>query len=243
MVATTKNGSTKANKKAEVHRFSQTDLQHDGKPEKDSAMRVAIAPLRERVVAFKIIGTAPLMVCKFSTVKFDVMRQTQEAGSQKNSKKVRKARDFQADFEGASHRSRDGWYGLPAAAFRRGLIETCRMVGFKMTVAKMSVFIEADGYERQSGDPLVRLNVKEPRMDMRPARNANGSCDIRARPMWDEWSATLRVRFDEDQFSLVDIANLVSRCGSQNGMGEGRPNSSASSGCGFGTFRIVLDGE
>lgn len=207
---------------------------------KGESLRAKITPLKERIAEFTIEGTAPLMVCKFSTTKFTVMKEAQEAGSQKNSRKERKARDFKKDFEGASHRSKDGWYGLPAAAFRRGLVETCRMVGFKMTVAKMSIFVEADGYDQHSGDPLVRLKVKEPRMDLRPARNANGSCDIRARPMWDKWSAVLRLRFDEDQFSLTDVANLLHRMGAQNGMGEGRPNSSQSTGMGFGTFKIKM---
>lgn len=216
--------------------------QESGTGEKGQQLRVVITPLRERVLAFKIIGTGPLMSCKFSTTKFRVMQEAQEAGSQNKSKKTRKARDFKKDFEEASHRARDGWYGLPCSAFRRGLIETCRMCNFKMTIAKMSVFVEADGYEATSGDPLVRLKVKEPRMDLRPARNANGSCDIRARPVWDEWSATLRIRFDLDQFSEVDIANLLHRMGQQNGIGEGRPNSSQSAGMGFGQFRIQVEG-
>lgn len=241
--------ATKEKKANGAARFTNDDLVSQGnmtpvtKPElaeKDKALRVAITPLRERVVQFKIVGTAPLMMCKFADAKFNNMKRAQEEGSQKGSKKVRVARDFKADFEAASHRSREGWYGLPCAAFRRGLIDTCRMVGFKMTVAKMAVFIEADGYEGTSGDPLVKLDVIEPRMDLRPARNANGSCDIRARPMWDEWSANLRVRFDEDQFSLTDMTNLLHRMGSQNGIGEGRPNSKQSSGLGFGTFRLDL---
>jgi hypothetical protein len=237
MARTKKAPATEANGNGSP-RFTEADLVSKG--EKGQDLRVTITPLRERVVSFKIIGTAPLMVCKFSTTKFENMKRAQEAGSQKNSKKTREARDFKRDFEQASHRAREGWYGLPCAAFRRGLIETCRMVGFKMTVAKMSVFVEADGYEATSGDPLVKLNVREPKMDLRPARNANGSCDIRARPMWDQWTATLRVRFDEDQFSVTDITNLLHRMGVQNGMGEGRHNSSGSSGMGFGSFRIEL---
>lgn len=238
MIAATK---TKATKAAPKNRVAAIESAPTAAPdEKGKGLRVVITPLREKVAGFKIVGTAPLMMCKFSTVKFDTMKAAQEAGSQSNAKKTRKARDFKKDFEEASHRSREGWYGLPCAAFRRGLIETCRMVGFKMTIAKMSVFIEADGYERTSGDPLVKLICKEPRQDLRPARNANGSCDIRSRPMWDAWSAVVRVRFDEDQFSLTDITNLLHRMGSQNGMGEGRPNSSSSSGMGFGTFRIEM---
>lgn len=237
MATATKNG--KANT---VNRVQAVEsLPAEAPDEKGKGLRVQITPLRERVAAFKIVGTAPLMMCKFSTVKFEKMKAAQEAGSQSNARKTRTPREFEKDFQEASHRAREGWHGIPAASFRKGLIETCRMVGFKMTVAKMSVFVEADGYERMSGDPLVRIISKEPRKDLRPARNDNGSCDIRSRPVYENWSAIVRVRFDEDQFSLTDISNLLHRMGSQNGLGEGRPNSSKSAGMGFGTFRIEME--
>lgn len=220
-------------------RFTVGDLAPKDAP-KGESLRVVITPLREKVVEFKIIGTAPLVMHHFSASKAQKMIETQEAGQQGKSKKVRTPRDFKKDFENASHKSREGWYGLPAAAFRCGLIETCRMVGFKMTVAKMSVFIEADGYDRESGQPLVRLKCKEPKMTQLPVRNASGVCDIRARPMWESWEAILRVRFDEDQFSVTDIANLLHRMGAQNGVGEGRANSRESAGMGWGSFRIEM---
>ena len=56
--------------------------------------------------------------------------------------------------------------------------------------------------------------------------------------MWRKWSVKLHVKFDEDQFSLADISNLLARAGIQCGIGEGRPNSRMSTGIGFGTFKI-----
>jgi hypothetical protein len=46
------------------------------------------------------------------------------------------------------------------------------------------------------------------------------------------------VTFDEDQFSVKDVSNLLARAGYQVGVGEGRPNSKASYGQGWGLFRI-----
>ena len=67
----------------------------------------------------------------------------------------------------------------------------------------------------------------------------NGSPDIRARPMWREgWEAVVRIRFDGDQFTTSDVANLLARAGMQVGVGEGRPDSSKSAGMGWGLFRV-----
>ena len=71
---------------------------------------------------------------------------------------------------------------------------------------------------------------------------ATGVCDITARPMWKEWEAQLRVKFDGDMFKLGDVTNLLSRVGAQVGIGAGRPYSSDSAGCGWGTFELVNDG-
>jgi hypothetical protein len=57
--------------------------------------------------------------------------------------------------------------------------------------------------------------------------------------MYRNWAARLRVRYDTQQFKMVDVLNLVSRCGLQVGIGAGRPDSKASAGCGFGLFQVV----
>src|SRR6185295_18232840 len=113
-------------------------------------------------------------------------------------------------------------------------------VGFKMTLAKLSLFIEADGLDIKDGTPLVRL-VGEPEQSIMAVRNASGVADLRCRPLWREWSAVVRIRFDEDQFSATDVVNLLNRVGQQVGIGEGRPDSRESCGLGYGLFRLELD--
>lgn len=204
------------------------------------AQTVTIKPLRKKLALIHIVGTAPYVQNKFSRKALEQMHATQEAGSQAGSKRKREPKDFKAACEGATHVSGAGWRGIPAPAFRAAMIEACRLVGFKMTFAKCSLFIKADGIDPDDGTPLVRIDG-EPEYSELAVRNDNGSVDLRARPMWREWSATVRVVFDEDQFSFDDVVNLMERAGQQIGIGEGRPFSKNSHGMGWGTFEVAKE--
>jgi hypothetical protein len=181
---------------------------------------VTIRPLLQETLAFVIEGISPLKQLRFSQKAQNKMAETQKAGSQARSKRVREARKFDDDYESATYRFADGGYGINAGAFRNGMISTCRLVGFKMTLAKLSIFIEADGND---------------------ALDANGVADLRVRACWEEWNVILRVRFDKEQFSSQDVYNLLVRTGAQVGIGEGRADSPNSAGTGNGFFRVVTD--
>ncbi len=201
---------------------------------------VTISAPKFGIVEQKIIGTAPLVIERFSK-KAEIMAKMAEGKSAK-SKKERAARDYDKEAEEARYRAPDGWEGVNAASFRAALISACRLVGYKMTMAKMSVFIEADGFDKNDGVPLVRIHGESHTFTAH-TRNATGVVDVRARPMYREWQAVLRVRFDLDQFTTSDVLNLLARVGGQVGIGAGRPDSKASAGCGWGLFRLAADGE
>jgi len=206
---------------------------------KAAAVSVQISAPKIETAVFKIRGTAPFVQLRFSQKAMNTMMDKMAAGSTAKGKKVREARDFDEDMRNAMHISTDGWVGIPASAFRQGIISACRLVGFKMTLAKLSVFIVADGFDAVDGIPLVKLEAGKPeRLDM-AVRNATGVADIRIRPMWREWGANVTVRYDADQFTITDVTNLLSRVGAQVGVGEGRPDSKASAGLGWGTFELV----
>ena len=195
-----------------------------------------ISPPKFATTDFYVEGIAPLVIERFSK-KAELMAKMAEGKSAGN-RKVRDARDYEKEAEAARYRSGDGWEGMNAAAFRCAMISACRLVGFKMTLAKLSTFIEADGYDEQDGIPLVRV-YGESKTYTAHTRNATGVIDIRSRPMYREWACKLRIRYDMDQFKTVDVLNLVSRCGLQVGIGAGRPDSKSSAGCGFGLFQVV----
>ena len=200
---------------------------------------VVITPPDFRHLAIDIRGTAPLVVNRFSAKAMEIMRQTQEAGSTARSRKTREAKDFDALFEGAKHVSDDGWEGIHAAAFRNAAISACRACGFKMTHAKLAFMVMADGFDRVDGAPLVRLTEGVAEQWVAPTRNATGVVDLRCRPMYREWGATLRIRYDAGMLTDGDVVNLIARVGMQVGVGEGRPDSKQSAGLGFGLFDVV----
>lgn len=204
---------------------------------------VTISPPKFQTISLTLIGTAPFMQARFSAKAMQAMKTKMEAGSTAKKGQKREPRDFEDDFKQAQHISSEGWVGVPAAAIRNACIDVCRMVGFKMTHAKMSIFCEADGLDKIDGVPLVRLDAPEPeRVDM-ATRNATGVADIRVRPMWRDWKLHVRLRFDADQFTANDVVNLIARAGEQVGLGEGRPFSKQSNGLGYGTFRVATEQE
>lgn len=204
----------------------------------EKTVAVTIKPPNIKTIEFKIEGTAPYVQHKFSEKARKEMLGRQTDPTQKGKKK-RDARDVDAEFEAAIHYSSEGWIGIPAPAFRAAMIDACRLVGFKMTVAKLSVFIEPDGFDRDDGSPLVKLIAKKPERSEMAARLETGVAMVTIRPMWRTWGAKLRVRYDGDQFNADDVSNLLHRAGLQVGIGEGRPNSKKSNGMGWGTFTLA----
>lgn len=202
------------------------------------AESVVIKPANIQTVVFKIKGTAPLVQARFSGKAMQAMMSKMALGSQASKSRAKPARDFDDDLEQAKHISTEGWQGIPASAFRQAMISACRLVGFKMTLAKLSVFVKADGFDRIDGIPLIRFEGTPERTEM-AVRNQTGVADIRIRPMWREWTSSVRVSYDADQFSATDVANLMARVGLQVGIGEGRPDSRESAGLGLGTFELV----
>lgn len=216
----------------------------------DSNGDAKVAPKDEKVVikrpnivtaAFKIVGTAPYVQNKFSNRVLEEIHRKQAAGSVSKKGEKRAPKDFQALYEGSMHRMEDGSNGIPAPAFRSGMISACRTAGYAMTRAKLAIFVCADGFD-SDGTPLIRFTKGKPEYFEIATRNDSGVMDLRARAKWPAgWCATVRIRFDADMFDLQSIANLLMRVGEQVGIGEGRPDSRNSCGMGWGLFDVVQE--
>lgn len=205
-----------------------------------------ITPPKFETIIFKIIGITPYMQSKFSQKAIDKMITDQSGKGDKpnKSRKNREPKDFEQIAKDSIHFSKDGWAGIPATAFRAALVSACRVAGFTMTRAKISLFVEADGFDITEGTPLVKITKGEPHMNIMAGRNANGSTDLRSRAMWDEgWESVVRITYDSDQFTGTDVTNLLARAGFQVGIGEGRPDSRNSCGLSIGTFRIATEAD
>lgn len=203
---------------------------------------VTITAPKFSTAEFTIAGRpdSPYVQLRFSEKSINAMKAKMMLGSQAKKGIKREPRDFDEDYRQALHVSVEGWHGIPASAFRNAMISACRIVGFQMTKAKLAVFVEADGIDKVDGTPLVRI-VGEPEKVEHYVRNATGVVDIRVRGMWRKWSAKIRIRFDAEMFSLMDVSNLLSRVGMQVGIGEGRPDGKQSAGMGWGMFEIAKE--
>ena len=205
---------------------------------------IIIAAPRFEVAQFHVVGTAPLVVHRFSAKTKQAMKLKMETGKSASSKKNREAKQTDELFEEARYVSREGWDGFHAAAIRNAMISACRLVGFKMTLAKLSVFVEADGWDRLEPQiPLLRIldrkggDAEAEKLETM-ARVETGQPYVSVRAIYHNWTAEPRIRFDADQFSVNDVANLLARVGMQVGIGEGRPDSKNSAGQGWGLFSV-----
>ena len=55
--------------------------------------------------------------------------------------------DTDQTYKEARYISKQGWDGFHAASIRNAMIDACRLVNFKMTLAKLSLFVIADGVD------------------------------------------------------------------------------------------------
>jgi hypothetical protein len=203
-----------------------------------SQTNVSIAPPNFQEATFEIRGIAPLVIHRFSAKTKNEMKQKMETGKAASSKKNREPKLTDDSFQEARYISKEGWDGFHAGALRSALISACRLVGYKMTLAKLSIFVLADGVDATEPQiPLIRILGKCVKQED-IARVETGQPYVTVRAAFHDWKANVRLRWDADQFTVQDVTNLLARVGLQVGIGEGRPDSKNSCGMGWGLFEI-----
>lgn len=185
-----------------------------------------------------ITSTAPYLQNRFSSENRDKMIEKQKAGSAAGrTKKAKAPKDFERIYLASMHVAQEGWYGIPATAIRNAMIEACRLTEMDMVRAKMCLFIEAQGLDKENLEPLIKIDGK-PHMHLERVKIGASQTDIAARGMFEKWSAKFVIKWDNDVFSAEDVINLLARAGWQVGIGAGRPLSKMSGGTGKGTFEV-----
>ena len=208
-------------------------------PRKLPKLDVKVGAPNIETFTFDIVGTSALVVHRFSQKAkadmIDKMINPPKAGT----KVKRKPLDPEAMYNAARYISKDGWDGFNAAAVRNAMISACRLGNMKMTIAKLSIFVIADGLDKDEAHyNLVRIYGTRTRLDA-VGRLDNGAPNPVYRPRYWPWGAKLKIAFDTDQLSIHDVANLLTRVGLQIGLCEGRHDSKNSAGQGWGCFKIA----
>lgn len=134
----------------------------------------------------------------------------------KKPKLAREAKDPEALYQECFYRTSDGRYGFPAIAFKAAAVDACSHVSDLTKVAARGAF-HIDG----EIVPLHDYTGPVQRQDM--VRIAMGTADVRIRPEFPTWKATLYIRYNAGVLSLDQIANLFNVAGFSIGIGEHRP--------------------
>lgn len=213
---------------------------HDGAVALPRRTVSVTAPNFQRAT-FRINGTKPLVVCRFSEEAKQGISDTQSEGTVAGSRRKRKKVSPQQQFEKARYYAqKGGWEGFQASAVRNAMISACRLTDIKMTVAKLTIFCEEDGWDKfEPQIPLVRI-IGKPVLQTDHVRNRNsGQFSVCTRAAYPQWAADVTIKWDADRLALQDIANLLARVGAQVGFGCGRPDSKDSAGMGWGLFDVA----
>ena len=168
----------------------------------DSPKIMTIKPARFGFASFEIKGLAPLVIHRFSAKTKKQMKDKMETGKAASSKKNREAKSTDSLYEESKYISREGWEGFHAGAIRNAMISACRLVGFKMTLAKMSIFVEADGWDKiEPQIPLVRIYGDSSKQeDMAPVETRQPHVSVRGADY--KLSAKIKLRWGFEQVTF-----------------------------------------
>lgn len=201
-------------------------------PEKIEA-GISLEPIRLTTYEIPIVGVTPLIMHAWSEKSLQMMRDKQ---SGKKSRKKLEPKDPATEAEAATYRLPDGRPGMPATAFKSAIVGAARFFdGITLVETKQLIFVEGEG-----ADQLVAIEGESYIREDTP-RIAMGTTDLRYRPCFPNWSATLQVTFVPTKIDPESVVHLVDAAG-LGGVGEWRPSAPKSATGTFGRF-TVADGD
>jgi len=191
--------------------------------------QVSISRIGTETLRVPLLGTAPLIVHKFSEKS---KRQMLDAMQGRHSPK--QAKDPEAEYEAAFYRLDDDTYGFPVIAFKAASVSACRFFGkaMPMTLARQCIFFDAE-FSKKDGQKLARIDgVPHMREDV--TRVGMGGTDLRYRPEFTEWSTEVEITYVKSMLTQESVLSLIEAGGMGVGIGEWRPEKKGD----FGTFEI-----
>lgn len=228
------------------------------KPVTSSSPQIIIDPIAQETLLVPIVGTAPLIVHRFSE-----KAKKQMLDNMQGVKTPKQPKDPEAEYEGAFYRFRargdDGEYltsigddgkriyvpsvndfGLPVISFKAATVEASRFYGKDVTKVGLRQFLFLSGEIGQDGQMLARVEaggLDDPHMREDVVRVGQGGTDLRYRPEWSEWRTQLQVTYVTSALTRGSVLSLIDAGGLGVGVGEWRPEKSGVN----GTYRIDTD--
>ncbi len=190
--------------------------------------QVVIDKIASETISVPIIGTAPLLVHKFSE---KAKRQMLDNMQGRKSPKV--AKDPKAEYEAAFYYTKSGEPGFPAIAFKAATVSASRFYGKSVTMTSLRQFCFFHGEPSPDGQQMVVIEG-EPSMREDVVRVGMGGTDLRYRPQFLEWSTMLQVTYVTSALTRDSLLSLIDAGGMGVGVGEWRPEKRGD----FGTYTV-----
>jgi hypothetical protein len=200
------------------------------KPDETPAAAIEISRIGTETLLVPITGMSPLITHKFSE---KAKRQMLDAMQGRKNPKAPK--DPEAEYLAAAYRLDDGGYGAPAIAFKSATVSAARFFGKEVSMVglRQTLFFGGE-FSKAEGQLMVRIEGSEPTMREDVVRVGNGGTDLRYRPFFAEWSATLEVTYVASMLTRASVLSLIEAGGLGVGVGEWRPEKKGD----MGTYQI-----
>ena len=156
------------------------------------------------------------------------MRQMREKGEGRKTR-TREPRNPEEEARNATYFDENGKYCIPLLAVKSAIISAAHKdIGIEKTLVRKALFIKGDS------QMMIPIKCEKPTVREDCVTVGMGSADLRYRPQFDKWEATLDIEFDADLLQAQDIINLIDRAGFGIGICEMRPEK----GKDLGRFRV-----
>ena len=198
---------------------------------KSETSSISLNRIKRSTCHIEIVGTAPLIVHAWSP-KAKLMMLNAQQGK----KTPKTPKDPIADYFDSMYRFENDEHGFPTLGFKAATVSGgARVFGrtVRMTEMRIAMSFIADGVSTQ-GDQLTVLHASEPRMREDMVRIGMGTADLRYRAEYEEWGATLTIKYLPNMIDVDSIVALVD-AGGLNGVGEWRPEKDGI----CGTYEVV----
>jgi len=177
-------------------------------------------------IGVRIVGITPLIQNNFSQKAMEQMLSKHVGRSVERQKK-----NPRQCIEDAKVLNMRGEVCVPPVAIKKAMLTAMSNIKTaKPWQVKQAVFVDALSVP-------VKFASMQPRLDMVRTSGMNRVPDVRFRPQFNDWEASLVIVYAPDIVSLDLVLNLIQLAGDGVGVGEWRPEKSGT----FGRFRLDPD--
>ena len=177
-------------------------------------------------IGVRLVGLTPLIQNNFSQKAMEQMLSKHVGRTEE-----RKKKNPRQCIEDAKVLNMRGEVCIPPTAIKKSMLTALANIKTdKSWQVKQAVFVDALSVP-------VKFESMQPRLDMVRTSGVNRVPDVRFRPQFNDWEATVVVVYGSDCVSLDLVLNLLQLAGDGVGIGEWRPEKSGTS----GRFRIDPD--